>query len=77
MGNCSTCKFWEPFGVNKHPDWFTARRLGLCRKASMIDDQYDETSIALAQDGSNYTANLRTAAEFGCVMHELDKGETT
>jgi hypothetical protein len=49
-------------------DVVMVRRLGLCRKADGI--VRDPTSLAIAEDGSDYRARFRTAATFGCVMHE-------
>lgn len=86
MNHCATCKHWVPFDGDPddayddpdddpRPDTYNAnvfvvrRRLGLCRKAEGTR-KIDPTTLAIAQDGSDYKASFRTAAEFGCVMHE-------
>ena len=70
--HCATCKHWYPFEPGL--DFARRQRLGLCEKASNvgIDDsgRTEDTVIAMAEDGSQYRRKFRTAAEFGCVMHE-------
>lgn len=42
-------------------------------KAIELLSQYeavDEIPLAFTKDGSDYRADLRTRAEFGCVLHE-------
>lgn len=86
FGHCRTCAHWTPFTECDESKWdpeyveedlhktsrvslVLTRHLGLCRKAQGVDP-IDATTLAIAEDGSDYIANFRTAAEFGCVMHE-------
>lgn len=58
----------EEFGTRPRYVLIHRKQLGLCAKADGI--QIDQTTLAIAEDGSDYIANFRTSAEFGCVMHE-------
>jgi hypothetical protein len=81
-GRCETCKHWVPFGGKaRRGDVYGVmvngvdRELGLCQKASGVSygddgDGRDPTSLAYAEDGSDYRANFRTDGKFGCVMYE-------
>jgi len=80
MNYCRTCKYWT-----KVEEWATGHHqgLGLCDNVPMLwnatiwnkegervlSDKYKDTK-AFAQDGSDYTAYLLTAPDFGCVSHE-------
>ena len=82
-GTCRTCKHWVPFDEDAIDTALTSahrfadrKRLGLCRKADGAReyDGGDTETLAIAVDGSDYRADFRTAATFGCVMHE-EKGD--
>jgi transposase len=74
-GHCKDCVHWTPFDPT-NPGGSVYRALlhakpkafGLCAKANGI--KRDPTSLAYAEDGSDYKANFRTSPEFGCVMFE-------
>lgn len=66
---CRTCKHWD----TRQPEdgW------GYCERAEMSSDvrdnkrrAVDHTSLAVAQDASNYHAALVTSPDFGCVQWE-------
>ena len=42
---------------------------GECEMAAM-GGEYTETTLAIAQDGSDYVADLQTSYRFGCVQFE-------
>lgn len=77
-GRCATCRHWVPFDVADKGWWRGAsgkvklgKRMGLCSKADGIE--VDPTTDAIAGDGSDYRADLRTAPTFGCTMYESTK----
>ena len=68
---CATCKSWQAFrpgvGVRANAD---ERRLGLCGKIGQENEGHAEAlDMAQVTDLSG-CAGFRTAAEFGCVLHE-------
>jgi hypothetical protein len=85
MNICRTCKWWQLppedeywgdddiLNPKAHPDVklptnFEVRycnnpRIGFCERPGRPNE-------ASVQDGSYYTANLLTAEQFGCVLHE-------
>lgn len=71
MGNCKTCIHWLPF----KPAGYDPIKLGLCDRVKNGDGDLDESDLAVATDMSGMAA-LRTAPEFGCVMHESESEST-
>lgn len=74
MNRCKTCKHWEKFAAGGD-EMDTSRNhklMGLCVLASMKNDGYEHAkdSLAIAEDGSFYSAILRTHEDFGCVQWE-------
>lgn len=41
-----------------------------CQKVVMVAEYKEDPPLAYTIDGSKYIADLRTLAEFGCVLHE-------
>ena len=79
-GRCETCRHWVPF---EKLESFRLRsqvrgderKLGLCQAISLKHGKYGvddppADAIVLYEDASDYVANLRTAAGFGCVLWE-------
>lgn len=76
MNFCKDCKYWNErkgseLGVrygrcDKVPTWWDAWEW----RSDKDDSVYVGTSLAYAQDGSDYKAWLITLAEFGCVQWE-------
>lgn len=76
MSTCATCKHWVSLDaldggamgdVSSHVRGFGriprgGKRMGLCRVASE-----QKHPLFMAEDGSDYKHNLRTAPDFGCV----------
>ena len=72
---CANCVHWEHpwdafYGSRKvpseqHPRW------GSCKKIDMPgfgSDNVGEDVVAFVTDGSDYTADLHTREDFGCVL---------
>lgn len=78
MGNCEGCKYWDT------ESWMQERDVRKCKRVPMLWDAFDWTADgdgrvltpeyawakAFVQDGSDYTASLITAADFGCTQFE-------
>jgi hypothetical protein len=82
--SCASCKHWKPFFdvANFDPehdytkDWCKrhGRRWGRCARTCMHDGVADDQlSIAVTQDGSDYSAGLETRDDFGCVQWETSE----
>lgn len=65
-GQCKTCAHWLPLEQIR----YATIPLGLCGRIKNTDADIDESDLAVATDMSGMAA-LRTAPEFGCVMHEV------
>lgn len=69
MSNCKTCKYW------KQKD--ETQKFAPCDRVPMgpFDRDYESEDIhdelAFVEDGSDYYAKFITAADFGCVLHEV------
>jgi hypothetical protein len=83
MSKCKSCVHWVPFNIEDGvprcgSHLIIANRLGLCRKVSDEADRVSHESgelepdgtMALCADGSDYRHDLRTSADFGCVLWE-------
>lgn len=79
MNRCATCRHWLPVersGFSPPGDIghiATSRGMGACGKmpsASDLTDDFPVEPLALLEDLEDRAAVLRTAPEFGCVMHE-------
>lgn len=84
MNTCKTCKWWiQDDGYNEitkplDPDtcepmkipWET--RLCKCPKIRFYERPVESNEATIC-DGSQYYAELCTAEDFGCVLHEKDQ----
>lgn len=87
MNHCRTCVWWTPTPKEDwdditgpwDPDTLEPMKLPFeVRQCKQPDQTFCERPLnpdnfALA-DGSNYRANLYTAEDFGCVLHQPTKG---
>jgi len=87
---CMTCRHWGAFTSDadrgrvysddpeQHAedvafgDVVAIKRMGLCQRIG--DEKQNLDAEAVAVDGSGYYAGLRTAATFGCTLHEPKEG---
>jgi hypothetical protein len=80
MERCKTCKHWE----KPESDYGEVPGTGKCKAVPQFWDvtewardygtrtlkpEYADR-LAFVQDGSDYRAELKTLADFGCVQHE-------
>jgi hypothetical protein len=83
-GRCATCKHWYPFGSTEVPSAMSPgfkntypaddNKLGLCGAivchGGHLPEKYRVNGeVAQVEDMSGECA-LRTAATFGCILHE-------
>ena len=71
MGTCATCKHWEPFDGHPPIPHVTKNALGVCGRIPNFEDARLGGELAVADDASGL-GHLRTAADFGCVLHETN-----
>lgn len=80
MNRCRTCKHWRDaeYGDYAHPidpDTYEEMEIDFgvreCANPKLMfcERPLERNGFAVA-DGSNYMANLYTAEDFGCVLHE-------
>lgn len=82
---CATCRYWgdTPYRYDDDETMLGMRICGRMVELWEASEWSDNGSgierslkeefadhLAFTQDGSSYHAELRTKAEFGCVMHE-------
>ena len=82
MSNCGNCKYWK----KPENDYGEVPGTGRCMKvvqywnAAQWSEDYEnrvlrpeyEKELAFVQDGSDYCAELKTFANFGCVQYEQE-----
>lgn len=82
MNTCKTCKHWtegarhwdeilHPIDGDTLEPMETTFEVRMCKHPQLLfcERPLERTTFAVA-DGSQYMANLYTAEEFGCLLHE-------
>lgn len=82
MENCGSCKYWKKpeNGYGEIPGTGKCTRVVQYWSAAQWSDDADcehrtlrpeyQGKLAFVQDGSDYYAELKTFADFGCVQYE-------
>lgn len=70
---CATCRHWHPPTPGQYPHG-TCGKLPQNRELSGASGECS-AALAFTEDMERYASNLRCAAEFGCVLHELGTSE--
>lgn len=83
MKTCDTCKHWQDYDNGfyddilrpRDPDTYEPMELPfdvrMCTSPKLLFcERPVEENGATVRDGSEYKAELLTAAKFGCVLHE-------
>ena len=87
MDRCKTCKHWVP----PETEYGEVPGTGRCKKVPQYwsvtewDEEYEHRILkqkyigvtAFVQDGSDYSAILKTLPDFGCVMHEAPNAKVS
>lgn len=84
MNLCGTCKWWGkgaygPFGNEEDDDgnelsqsgpWRSCGRIPHTHYQNEPEDVAPENRRAVTCDGSDFFSAIKTAEDFGCVLHE-------